>query len=163
MAVGGSGRRSPEDPPHWTGPQYRHISSVDPTAWVSQYGRVRADGTYEFREQPRFDRRTPIEDDISMLLGKCTPEEAGMAVRGMNPPARIRIRERVRWFRVGDLIEADYLVMRTPTPRNPAHVSVLAPIEPEQAHELVINQAWWVNPTRVTLESLTWGIGGDPT
>lgn len=97
----------------------------------------------KFRELPRFDCEPP-EADISMLFDRWTAGEAYRAITGRPLPYRDG---QVRFFVVSHLIEAGYSVIRTPTHRNPHHVSVMAPSGSA-------DRAWWERPDRVTLREL---------
>jgi hypothetical protein len=149
------------EPIHWKDHREHRGEPVGPDAWLSQYGRAEGHGSIDFRERPRFDQLNPAEFDLSMSLGQRSAAEMGLAVRSMPAPERIRKRDRVRWFIAGDLIEAGYVVVLTPTRRNPEHVSVLAPMPDDLRSDLRANLEWWWSSRRVTLESLVKGIGGD--
>lgn len=107
---------------------------------LTQYGQEREDGR-GFRGQPRFDRD---ERDVSMIAGKLSVIEA---IRLISSRSTLAPQDAVRHFSVGALREADYVVVHTPTKRNPDHVSVIAP-EGSNA------QDWWSRQGEPMLELL---------
>lgn len=95
-----------------------------------------------------------------MQMGQLSPDEIGIIVRGLTPPKRIRELERVRWFRVGDLRSAGYVVVRSPG--RGVHVSVWGGVEKPDRGDLSVNKSWWYDSGRAKLRALAIGIGGDP-
>ncbi|HEX7304197.1 hypothetical protein [Lentzea sp.] len=83
-----------------------------------------------------------------MIVGKLGVAGALSLVVGRN---KVILQDAVRYFNVGRLREADYVVKHTPTPRNPNHVSVVAP-------EGVIAEDWWRDHGEPMLELMVDGM-----
>ncbi|WP_249644399.1 hypothetical protein [Nocardia sputi] len=144
----------------WDDPQSRRMDAVPPESWLTQHGRRRADGSYKFTEEPRWERPTYIEFDVSMIEGRVSVAEAYFASRRMS---KLTHRDAVRRFRCIDLIQASYMPIRTPNPMNPRHVSVYAnmveveswtPPDEEALIALEANKKWWDQAYRIPLQSL---------
>jgi hypothetical protein len=105
---------------------------------LTQYGQVRPDGD-NFRGQPRFAQG---ETEVSMIAGRRTVVDAVGLIASHRA---IKPDDAVRYFTVGVLREADYVVSHTPTGRNPDHVSVSAP----EGHNA---KDWWESQGEPMLE-----------
>ncbi len=88
--------------------------------WLSQCGQRKADKPWNFRSMPRPGKEPP-ELDVSMILGRLSPEEAERAAFG---PRRADRRRAVRHAKVGDLRAAGFRVEHTPRLGTLDHVSV---------------------------------------
>lgn len=82
---------------------------------LTQYGREGSKQTFS----PRPDR----ERAQSLTVGPCTVDQVTRIVAGRFPD----IRDRVRHTTAGRLRAAGFVVMSSPTARNPDHVSVYGP------------------------------------
>jgi hypothetical protein len=91
---------------------------VPDDAILTQYGRLDA-AQATFRGAPRF----PGETDLSMLWGKFDGLAAALLVRGRAGDAH----DVSRHVRAGVLRAEGFIVMNTPTKRNPDHISVTVP------------------------------------
>jgi hypothetical protein len=100
----------------WQAPQARSLANEEV---LTQYGSCAnpIDGCY-FRNHPRL----RLEEDVSLLLGRLTVEQAKSSISG----AVIRTSDGVRYTTVGALRHAGFVVAHTPTAGNPRHVSARA-------------------------------------
>lgn len=108
-----------------------------------------------FRNRPRLEGRPSndpeiaaigpvMERDLSMIEGRLSAREAGLAVLGRSTSPRRLRRARVRYFRVGALWAADLGVYRSPNKRNPDHVSVVPSPRLKIPHgDLAAQAAFW--------------------
>lgn len=154
----------------WDARQIRPFDAVPTDAILTHLGRRRVDGTVEFCEEPRWrDPRTErwLEIDVSMLEGELDIADAVRLVRRRPPPANAQAGDAVRYFRAGDLFNAGYYVLRTPS-KIPNHVSVYGDLDAIGTsinrnlpgdftaiiHDQGAHQRWWSMGDRVTLKSL---------
>jgi hypothetical protein len=90
--------------------------------WLTQHGVIRAGGHRDFRNYLRTDPGK-TEADMSLIRGRLSPEEAGVARLG--PPSRRSRRDAARHTTARRLRAAGFRVEHTPRfPRSPWHVSV---------------------------------------
>lgn len=107
---------------------------------LTQYGQEGPDGSC-FRGQPRFNDG---EVELSMIVGKLTPKQALSLIASHRLACPM---DAVRYFRVADLREREYVVRHTPSRNNPDHVSVTAP-------DGCSPQVWWSSQGEPILELL---------
>jgi hypothetical protein len=88
--------------------------------WLSQCGQRKQQRPWNFQSAPRPGKEPP-ELDVSMILGRLTPEEAELAAFGPRSSDR---RRAVRHVKVRDLRAAGFRVEHTPRLGTPDHVSV---------------------------------------
>lgn len=90
-------------------------NSVESDDWLTQYGRHSSG----FRRKPR-----KSEAAISLILGRLTLEQTVQIVPETEEPTED---DRVRYVLAERLIEQGFEALRTPTRKNPDHVSVAWP------------------------------------
>lgn len=152
------------DGPRWDDPQFRSTGYIERDAWLTHLS-DRSEPT-GFRELPRWDHEhrghTRIEVSMSMLEGRLSSAEAQMAVRRMSA---VRRGVKVRRFRAGDLVDAGYHPLGTPTRSIPHHVSVFGDLREIIAYsasrgsdhwvnDVDAHMRWWNNPLREPLADL---------
>lgn len=99
------------------GPEVEEIADNE---WLSQYGSILAviDGE-PFKGEPGRN-----QEDLSLIRGRVSPDQAAESVSRRRKEAAPG--EGVRYVRAGNLRDAGFTVMHTPTSRNKNHVSVTA-------------------------------------
>ncbi|GAA1094291.1 MULTISPECIES: hypothetical protein [Tsukamurella] len=150
----------------WDEPQQRPFAAVPADSVLTHLGKISA-GVAVFNEVPLWREHAVerwVEVDVSMIEGAQTIEETVRQVRRRPQSARSRKKDCVRYFRAGDLMDAGYFPMRTPSIGIPRHVSVYGDMTDMMARAdkdfgaTLIDQAvhrwWWDLPGRATLESI---------
>ncbi len=150
---------------YWDERQERWFEAVPTDSVLTHLGRVRR-GSPPFDEEPLWrssEVERWVEVDVSMIEGELSIEDTVRLVRHRPQRPRDSKRDCIRCFRAGDLIQAGFYPMRTPSRQNPHHVSIYGDMElimeragKEFGHVLIDQPAhrwWWGVPVRVTLES----------
>jgi hypothetical protein len=109
----------------------------DEHRWMTQIG------GRTFKEEPRWHR----EISLSVLVGRHSANDA-VQVSFRRPAVP---KDQVRFFKIAELVVAEYLPHPMPLPEIPDHACIRAPILEDQLER---HQAWWARPERVKLQEL---------